>query len=175
MIPPITRPASRPPRPGRARGFTLIEVLIVIAIMGILASIAVPAFRDMITAQKVRGTANDLYAALLYARSEAMKRNGQVSVVRPAGGWADGWTVQFTSGGLTLQSQAVDSTSITVQAVGNPASVIFGGNGRPLAASSGASFRVYATGVAARCITLNLSGMADVKVDSDGNSANGCQ
>lgn len=158
----------------RSGGFTLIEILVVIAIMGILASIAVPGFRDMITAQKVRGVANDLYGALLYARSEAMKRNGQVSVVRAAAGWADGWTVQFTSGTLTLQTQAVDSTAVTVT---GPAatSVIYGGNGRPLAASAGAAFTVYATGIAARCITLNLSGMPDVKVDTDGNPANGCQ
>lgn len=157
-----------------SRGFTLVEVMVVIAIVGILASIAVPGFRDMIAGQKVRGVANDLYAALLYARSEAMKRNGQVSVVRPAGGWADGWTVQFTSGTLTLQSQTVDSVSVTVTGPA-AASVIYGGNGRPLAASAGASFRVYATGIAARCITLNLSGMPDVKVDTDGNPANGCQ
>jgi type IV fimbrial biogenesis protein FimT len=87
-------------RAGRQRGFTLVELMITIALMAILATIAVPAFNELTLGSKLRSHANDLVAGAMLARSEAIKRN---SVVRMcvsadgascvAGGWEQGWVV----------------------------------------------------------------------------------
>jgi prepilin-type N-terminal cleavage/methylation domain-containing protein len=178
-------------------GFSLVEMMIAIAIVGILAGIAMPAFRDMIHAQRIRGTATDLYMALLSARSEAMKRNASVSVVAAAGGWCDGWEVQVQSSGMVLQTQTVDRTNAVLvgpstfvgfpppttnpcpaPAAYPPTAITFGANGRPITASAGARVTIYApqylNTVRARCISLSLNGMPEVAGDTDSNPANGC-
>lgn len=155
-------------------GFTLVELMVAIAIFGILAAIALPNFSQMIQSQKVRGASSDLFGALIYARSEAIKRNTSISVVRTGAAWEAGWTVQ-TAGGAVLKRQD-PLTAITISGPGG-GTVAFGGNGRPTAGSLGDTFMVYVTarpeGIA-RCVSLSLSGMASVKNDSDTDRTNGC-
>lgn len=78
---------------GRATGFTLVELLVVIAVVSVLAAIAVPSFSQMLANSRVRGATNGLQVALLKARSEALKRNCRVTVTRKSGDWKNGWTV----------------------------------------------------------------------------------
>ena len=82
-------------RAGLQLGFTIIEILLVIVIMGIMAVIAAPSFVSFTSGQKVKTASFDLYAALIFARSEAIKRRKCVSVI-PATGtdWTTGWKVQ---------------------------------------------------------------------------------
>jgi type IV fimbrial biogenesis protein FimT len=76
------------------RGFTLIEVLIVIALIGVLLALAAPSFSTFTASQRVKTASFDLYAALSFARSEAIKRRQTVTVAPVAGNdWATGWTV----------------------------------------------------------------------------------
>jgi type IV fimbrial biogenesis protein FimT len=75
------------------RGFTLIEVLIVIALIGILLALAAPSFGTFTASQRVKTASFDLYAALSFARSEAIKRRVTVTVAAAGGDWKDGWTV----------------------------------------------------------------------------------
>ena len=84
----------------RIRGFTLIEIIVATAVLGILASLSIPMYATTVAGNRARAAAYSLVGSLTYARSEAVKRNATVSVAPVGTGWQDGWTV--TSGGVTL-------------------------------------------------------------------------
>lgn len=94
------------------RGFTLIELMVAIMVLGILLGVAVPSFRDAALSSRLTAYANDLVASAQIARSEAIKRNAPVTLCASAdgagceesGGWEVGWIV-LTADGAVLQRQ----------------------------------------------------------------------
>lgn len=86
----------------RPKGFTLLELLITIAIAAILAAAAIPAFRDAVEQLRMSAYANALLDALGQARSEALRRGEtvRVSAARAVSGeesFANGWCVHVGS------------------------------------------------------------------------------
>jgi len=152
-------------------GFTLIELIIVIAIVAILVAVGVPSMREWVANQKVRGSANDLLFDLSFARAEAIKRNANVVLAPTGAAWADGWSVQF--GGAKLREQP----AIKGVTSGAAANLTFGPDGRPTAAPASpyTTFSSSAGVVSMRCITISPSGRAAVQTDRnhDGNCTNG--
>lgn len=142
-------------------GFTLPELLIVMAVAGILAAIAVPSFQSLTQSQQVKNASFELFSNLSLARSEAIKRNANVTVT-PAStaNWGQGWTITSAAG--TIKSQAA-LKGVSITATGTPASVVYARTGRTTAT---ASFQIDAsTGATAniRCIQIDLSGMPRTK------------
>ena len=66
-------------------GMTLIEVMVVVAIIGIVVAIAVPSFSTMLENQRIKGAAEAVLADLRWARAEAIKRNAPVRVTFTTG------------------------------------------------------------------------------------------
>ena len=87
-------------------GFTLVELLVVVAIMAITLAFGVPGFRAIITSSRLTNAANSMVTALQRARSEAIKTNRLVTVsnVNNNGAWGDGWIVFVDKNQDNLQS-----------------------------------------------------------------------
>jgi len=134
----------------------MVELLVAVAILGILAALAVPSFRSLTQSQQVKTASFELFAALSLTRSEAIKRNGNVTVTPAAGGWEDGWSI--ASGGTTISTHgALRGVVVT----GGPASVVYARTGR-LVGATASSFQVDNEATVTenvRCIRIELSGM----------------
>ena len=173
-------------------GFTIIELMIVVGIAAILSIIAMPYMNDVISNQRLRAAVTEMHLSLLLARSEAIKRNDDVSIVKTGANWTDGWTVQatdpITTNPITLQTTDPLSDKITLACNTNsnptadtcPTSVTFTRTGRPDLTSPVTliEYRLYESGnprVWMRCVSVSLSGRPEIKVDNDSNPANGCE
>ena len=150
MIPTCIVPAL-PGRPralavrGRTRGFTLVELMITLAVAGVVATLGAPSFLRLLARHAVSAQADELQDAVRLARSEAMKRSGPVVLCRTeaantsrcagsGGSWqtwllfADaGRTGAFVVGDALLRQRLEASGRATV--VGSAASIRFEATG----------------------------------------------
>jgi type IV fimbrial biogenesis protein FimT len=97
--------AMAPRRWSPQEGFTIIEILLVIVIIGVLLAIAAPSFVTFTSSQKVKTASFDLYAAMMFARSEAIKRRVNVTIAPVSGDWKNGWTVEAAGVATPLRAQ----------------------------------------------------------------------
>jgi type IV fimbrial biogenesis protein FimT len=169
------------PHPTTQRGFTVIELMAVVVIVGILIAIGAPNLQDFVVRSRVKTASTDLHFALTFARSEAVKRNAQIDVVPVnASDWSQGWSVR--SGGTTLsQYQAYENVTFTSRdatctAAAAAPTVSFAGTGRSTSAT-GNCFVLTATNrptIPARCVMISPSGRPNVRFDKDADPSDGC-
>lgn len=134
-------------------GFTLIELMVVVALAAVLLGIAIPSFKDLIVGQRVKAAAFAFANAAVLARSEAINRNSQVVLAAATGGWQNGWSVK--NGTIALSQQdgfpRIVITTTSTQ-------VAYLGNGRLNAAVNHLQFNDDSGGHA-RCVSFDLSGL----------------
>lgn len=77
----------------KIHGFTLMELMITIALVAIIIGLAIPNMGPFIKKRALRSTFDELHLSLVYARSEAVKQRKKIYVVPATDGWGQGWCV----------------------------------------------------------------------------------
>jgi type IV fimbrial biogenesis protein FimT len=149
-------PASRAAARRSPRGFTLVELITVMAVAGILLAIATPSFRTFSQNTRLTSEANIMVYSLNMARSSAVKLDQRVEVCASAdgatcnGAWASGWIVCYPvancggAGGAptVLQvSPAINAANTVSEQIGAALAVIYQSNGQTSIGPGGASYR----------------------------------
>lgn len=144
------------------KGFTLIELMVTLAVLAIVLGIAIPSFNSMLQDSRAASLGSELQGALQFARSEAVKRRQAVLLCRGnAGGsscengtnWVGGWLVQQTGGDVIKVWDSAQGLVI----IGPNAGVTFRGNGM----ASASNFSVKPTscsGQQKRVIAVSATG-----------------
>lgn len=140
----------------RSKGFTIIELMITLALVAVIIAVAAPAMTNMIKNNRLRGSSLDLMSDIQFARSEAVRRGTQVVLCRSAapttatpvcGGTVNTWT----TGWLIYTNDPADTTHI------------FGGTDAllrvGLPAGSGVTIRSNASGN--QTVAFNADGSTD--------------
>lgn len=92
----------------KVRGFTLIELMITLIVVGVIASLAIPAFRDLIERKRLDGAVGDVYEQLEFARSQAIKRSKPMLVDFNNNG--TDWSVGITDKMAGCEAEEEDSS-----------------------------------------------------------------
>jgi type IV fimbrial biogenesis protein FimT len=138
-----------------SRGFSLMELMVGITVLGILLGLAVPTFRQFSQNNSVTAAQNDLVTSFNVARSEALRRNRPVSVCASKDGatcgdeteWSSGW-MAFTDRGA---SGALDGDDVLLQTWQSP-------NSNLVFAAGGNTYVQYLpTGMSAAAVTIDVS------------------
>ena len=143
------------------KGFTLIELMVVIALFGILASLAIPSFTRSIQKSKADTEVSDLMRGLNYARLEAIDR-GVTTRIRPKDA-SNVWTTDLavydgTGNGATVLRDVAGMNSGAAVGLNPVTSAIDFNNLGGLAAPGTAVVVTYVLGAERRTVTVCLNG-----------------
>ncbi len=108
----------------KARGFTLFEMMITVAIAAVVAAFAIPGFQDLMSRTRINGATEELVNSLALARNTAISRRRTV-VVRNDAGDIPSWTVHLDSAtGEVLSRHRIDGT-IRINLAANALEITF--------------------------------------------------
>lgn len=161
------------PTASRTGGFTLVELMITIAIVAILAALALPSFQGMIRSNRVATTTNEFNAFVAYARSEALRNSGGAVLCASATGtscggtWDQGWLLfgdRDGEGDLDPTDPVLrvsgPRTGVALTMTGGQ--VRFDPRGRLIGGARTMQFVPQSYSTPVKCMTIRTSGQASV-------------
>ena len=176
----------------KSKGFTLIELMVVLSITAILVTLAAPSLKQLIQSSTMSSTVNAFLADMRYARSESIRRGGGVVMCRSNNpeaanascgtgstvGWESGWIIfhNLNNGNTRTQNEPllrVQGAITGVNTIAEPGAATlfkFTATGRlTFSAATQLQFGsppAYATD-AQRIVCVNLGGRARIALDSE--------
>ncbi len=179
---PTNARAVAPPK--RVRGFTLMELMVTVAIVAILATLAAPSFTEGIHNTRLATQANDRVASLQLARMEAVRRNESVALCRSTdgatcagttGSW-DQWLTVLPRNGEVLRTGQLKAPA---QVTSTVAAVTFRADGLARNAAGALASPVFTVCIptrrpAANRRVVNLVSGSRVSTASAGNGGGDC-
>jgi type IV fimbrial biogenesis protein FimT len=150
-------------------GFTMVEILIAVAVVAILLTIGIPSFRYVTNSNRIAAEINGLLGDMQYARAEAVKDGQPVTVCVSSNGatcanvntWQSGWIVSDVNG-VVLRIQTPFSSTDTFVATNAVGAVTFNREGYATGVANGTLIALHDktnTSNWTRCLSINLVGM----------------
>jgi type IV fimbrial biogenesis protein FimT len=165
-------------RPARERGFTMMELLVAVSIAAVLFAIGVPMFRDAALGSRLSAAANNLLASVQLARSEAIKRNVNVTLCASsdgtscagAGGWEQGWItiIDPADPSTVVQYQQGLPAGYQMTQTGGTTDLVFQPIGIGASAAEITVCRLDPIGSQERVLSLRATGTANVTATTAG-------
>tara|TARA_R110001583_G_scaffold184037_2_gene343058 strand:+ start:45346 stop:45837 length:492 start_codon:yes stop_codon:yes gene_type:complete len=143
----------------RAKGFSLIELMVTLAVLAILIGVGVPSFQGMIANSRIAAASNDVVSGMYAAKSEAIKRNDSIRFcINPT---TKAWQVLDLAGtaikvGEVHSSVGVNTNGLDTTSVADNACVRFKADGLSYGATNL---------ITAGTVTLSLAGVADTVIN----------
>lgn len=149
--------------------------MVTILILVILVGFAVPTFRDAALSSRLTAQANDLLASAQIARSEAIKRNVNVTLCVSTdgvacagnGGWEKGWIIR-TDDGNVLQRQEAFPAEFRVTEAGGLTELVFPPTVVGVGPASFTVCRASPLGSQERVLNISVSGAGSIERTEDG-------
>lgn len=161
--------------PDRQSGFTLIELMVAIAVVAILLAIGLPSFQQSLRSSRVVTSANEVLASLSLARTEAIRGLGRAGVCPSADGttcaanadWSGGWIVwrEDRVGGALVKSTVRYVQAKGKMAISGPADadgISFNTQGRTETGAQQFGLKPDSTDTPVRCVLVSGTGQARI-------------
>ncbi|MEH6492132.1 GspH/FimT family pseudopilin [Halopseudomonas sp.] len=149
------------------KGFTVIELMVTVALAAIVLAIALPSFKRSIASNQLQSTTQDLISSINTARMQSVSTRQNTTIDPVGGSWANGWTLTYGADAIEDDKEFSAARDTVVAREDGMGALTFLSRGGMV--SGGAVLSVcHTTGlVNGRTITLNFLGKVttETKVD----------
>lgn len=96
------------------RGFTIIELMMTVALMAVMVTLAIPSFGSMVKQNRLSTQTNTILSSINYARSETINQNNDVLIAPITAGtdWSGGWTTSV-NGTVLRNFERFENATVT--------------------------------------------------------------
>jgi type IV fimbrial biogenesis protein FimT len=113
-----------------SQGFTLVEVMVVLLVMGVLFALAIPSFRASSINGALKRTTGDLVTAINTARAQAVNLRVDIELKQRSSDWKNGWDLDYPAT-VTIESDKSfqQNGKVEVDLQGGATSLVFSSTG----------------------------------------------